>query len=67
MAEKKNKNNPLNVTMKQVHIAAENLRFDSDLFEKDRWTKRKMIIHFPVKMNDGKIKVFIEGTAFSTI
>lgn len=33
MAEKKNKINPLNMTMKQVHIAAENLTFDSDLFE----------------------------------
>ena len=58
MPEKKNKINPLDVAMRQVDIAAAKLNLDPGLCEKIRQTKRELIVHFPVKMDDGKVKVF---------
>ncbi len=50
--------NPLDVAKKQVDIAAKYLRLDPGLVEKTRQTKRELIVHFPVKMDDGTVKVF---------
>lgn len=50
--------NPLDVALKQVDIAAKHLKFDLGLIEKTKQTKKELIIHFPVKMDDGSVKVF---------
>jgi len=58
MANKANKINPIDVAMRQVDIAAERLRLNPGLREKIKQTKRELIVHFPVKMDDGSIKMF---------
>jgi len=57
MKEQK-KINPLDVAMKQVDIAAERLKLDPGVCEKIKQTKRELIVHFPVKMDDGSVKIF---------
>jgi glutamate dehydrogenase (NAD(P)+) len=54
----KTKINPLDVAMKQVEIAAEQLKLDPGICEKIKHTKRELIVHFPVKMDDGSMKIF---------
>ncbi len=55
----KNKNiNPLDVAMKQVEIAAAHLNLVPGILEKIKYTQRELTVHFPVKMDDGSIKVF---------
>jgi glutamate dehydrogenase (NAD(P)+) len=49
---------PLDVAMKQVEIAASKLKLDPGVCEKIKQTKRELIVHFPVKMDDGKIRMF---------
>lgn len=56
--KKENKINPLDVAMRQVDIAIKKLKLDSSLFQKLKQTKRELIVHFPVKMDDGTIKIF---------
>ncbi|MGB9698943.1 MAG: Glu/Leu/Phe/Val family dehydrogenase [Thermodesulfobacteriota bacterium] len=56
--EKNKKINPLDVAMKQVDIAAAHLNLDPGIFEKIKYTQRELTVHFPVKMDDGSIKVF---------
>ncbi|MGQ9509319.1 MAG: Glu/Leu/Phe/Val family dehydrogenase [Thermodesulfobacteriota bacterium] len=56
--ENKKKINPLDVAMKQVDIAAERLKLDPGVCEKIKQTKRELIVHFPVKMDDGSVKIF---------
>ena len=58
MTNGKIKINPLEVAMKQVDIAAEKLELEPGICEKIRQTKRELIVHFPVKMDDGSVKVF---------
>jgi glutamate dehydrogenase (NAD(P)+) len=58
MATKETKINPLDVAMKQVEIAAERLKLDPGICGKIKQTKRELIVHFPVKMDDGAIKIF---------
>ena len=58
MEKKETKINPLDVALKQVDIAAEKLNLEPGLCEKIKQTKREMIVHFPVKMDNGKIRVF---------
>jgi glutamate dehydrogenase (NAD(P)+) len=58
MEKKKDKINPLDVAIKQVDIAAERLKLDPGLCEKIKQTKRELIVHFPVKMDDGSVKIF---------
>jgi glutamate dehydrogenase (NAD(P)+) len=58
MPDLKNKINPLDVALRQVEIASEKLKLDPGLLEKTKQTKRELIVHFPVKMDDGSIKVF---------
>ena len=41
------------------NIAAEHLNLDPGIREKLRWPKRELTVHFPVKMDDGTIKVFV--------
>jgi glutamate dehydrogenase (NAD(P)+) len=58
MPNKTNRINPLDVAMKQVDIAAKKLKLEPGLFQKIKQTKRELIVHFPVKMDDGHIEVF---------
>ncbi len=58
MSDIKNKINSLDVALRQVDIASEKLKLDPGLLEKIKQTKRELIVHFPVKMDDGNIKVF---------
>jgi len=44
--------------MRQVDIAAERLKLDLGVREKIKQTKRELIVHFPVKMDDGSVKMF---------
>jgi glutamate dehydrogenase (NAD(P)+) len=58
MPKKEKRMNPLDVAMKQVEIASEKLKLGSGLYEKIRQTKRELIVHFPVKLDDGSVKIF---------
>ena len=58
IANKENRINPLDVAMRQVDIGAEKLKLDPGLCEKIKQTKRELTVHFPVKMDDGSIKIF---------
>jgi glutamate dehydrogenase (NAD(P)+) len=50
--------NPLDVAKKQIEIVAPYLDIDEGLLEKLKQTKRDVIVHFPVKMEDRTVKVF---------
>jgi glutamate dehydrogenase (NAD(P)+) len=56
--EKENKINSLVVAMKQVDTAAKYLNLNPGLIEKVKQTKRELTVHFPVKMDDGRIEIF---------
>jgi len=58
MPENKKRINPLDVAMKQLEIAAAQLNLDPGICEKMKHTRRELTVHFPVKMDDGRIKVF---------
>jgi glutamate dehydrogenase (NAD(P)+) len=58
MATKEAMITPLDVAMRQVDIAAEKLKLDPGVCEKTKQTKRELIVHFPVKMDDGSVKMF---------
>ena len=45
--------------LRLFHIAAEHLHLDSGIREKLKWPKRELTVHFPVKMDDGTIQVFV--------
>jgi glutamate dehydrogenase (NAD(P)+) len=57
MPEEK-KINPFEMARKQIDIASNYLNLDSGLIEKLKNTKRELIVHFPVKMDNGTIKIF---------
>jgi glutamate dehydrogenase (NAD(P)+) len=52
------KNNPFEIAKKQVDIAAKYLNLDSGSIDKLKNTKRELIVHFPVQMDNGKLKIF---------
>jgi len=41
------------------NIAADRLNLDPGIREKLKWPKRELTVHFPVKMDDGGIKIFV--------
>lgn len=41
------------------NIAADRMHLDPSIREKLKWPKRELTVHFPVKMDDGTIKVFV--------
>jgi glutamate dehydrogenase (NAD(P)+) len=57
MAEKK-KINSFEMAKKQVDIAAQYLNLDPGSIEKLKHTKRELIVHFPIQMDDGSVKIF---------
>jgi glutamate dehydrogenase (NAD(P)+) len=57
MADKE-KVNSFEMAKKQVDIAGKHLNLDPGSIEKLKSTKRELIVHFPVEMDDGKVKIF---------
>jgi len=59
MVQKPNeKINPLDVARKQIDIVGQYLDVDEGLLEKLKQTKRDVIVHFPVKMDDGSMRIY---------
>jgi glutamate dehydrogenase (NAD(P)+) len=58
MANESDRINPIEVAVRQVDIASERLKLDPGLCEKIKQTKRELIVHFPVKMEDGSVRIF---------
>ena len=50
--------NSFEMAKKQVDIASKYLNLDPGSIEKLKHTKRELIVHFPVQMDDGKVKIF---------
>lgn len=50
--------NSFKIAQQQVEIAGRHLQVDEGVLEMLKQTKREVIVHFPVKMDDGKIRVF---------
>jgi glutamate dehydrogenase (NAD(P)+) len=50
--------NSFEIAKKQIDIAVRHLNLDPGAVEKLKFTKRELIVHFPVKMDDGKIRIF---------
>jgi glutamate dehydrogenase (NAD(P)+) len=50
--------NPAEMAVEQVELAAKYLDLDHGILEKIKYTERDIIVHFPVKMDDGTVKVF---------
>ena len=46
-------------TLKLFEMAADRLHLDPGIREKLRWPKRELTVNFPVKMDDGNIKIFV--------
>jgi glutamate dehydrogenase (NAD(P)+) len=55
---KNEKMNPFEMAKKQVDIAAKYLNLDSGSVDKLKNTKRELIVHFPIQMDDGSVKIF---------
>lgn len=50
--------NPFEMAKRQVDIASKYLNLDPGFIEKLKSTKRELIVHFPVKMDNGEVKIF---------
>ena len=50
--------NPFQIAQQQLDEAAKILGLDEGTHQALRWPMRELHIHFPVKMDDGKVKVF---------
>ncbi len=50
--------NPYEVARKQIDIASKYLNVESGLLERLKHTKREVIVHFPVKMDSGEVRIF---------
>lgn len=55
---KEEKINPFEMARKQIDIASKYLTLESGLIDKLRNTKRELTVHFPVKMDDGAVKIY---------
>jgi len=55
---KEEKINPFEMARKQIDIAAKYLDLEPGLIGKLRNTKRELTVHFPIKMDDGTVKIF---------
>ncbi|MBI5605472.1 MAG: Glu/Leu/Phe/Val dehydrogenase [Deltaproteobacteria bacterium] len=50
--------NSFQIAQEQVEIASRYLQVDEGVIEMLKQTKREVIVHFPVKMDDGKMRIF---------
>ena len=55
MSSEHEKINSYEIAKKQVEIAAKYLDLDPGTVEKLKHTKRELIVHFPVKMDDERV------------
>jgi glutamate dehydrogenase (NAD(P)+) len=46
------------MSRRQLDIAARHLDVDEAIIEKLRWPRRELIVHFPVRLADGKLRMF---------
>jgi glutamate dehydrogenase (NAD(P)+) len=51
-------NNPYEIARKQVDIAGKYLELNPGILEMLKSTKREVVVHFPVKLDDGSMKIF---------
>ena len=58
MSPENKKINSFEMAKRQVDIASKYLNVDPGSVEKLKHTKRELIVHFPVKMDDGSVRVF---------
>ncbi|MCJ7749453.1 MAG: Glu/Leu/Phe/Val dehydrogenase, partial [Desulfobacterales bacterium] len=58
MSSEQEKINSYEIVKKQVDIATKYLDLDPGSVEKLKYTKRELIVHFPVKMDDETVRVF---------
>ncbi|MFO7965324.1 MAG: Glu/Leu/Phe/Val dehydrogenase [Desulfobacterales bacterium] len=49
---------PYEVACRQVDIAGHYLDVDKDLLDYLKYAKRELVVHFPIKRDDGKLEVF---------
>src|SRR4051794_35949147 len=52
------KSNPFQVAQEQIHIAAQKINLDPGIEAILREPERELHVHFPVRMDDGTIRVF---------
>jgi glutamate dehydrogenase (NAD(P)+) len=50
--------NPFEIARRQVDIAGAYLDVEDDILEVLKHTKRELVVHFPVKMDDGSLSIF---------
>ena len=50
--------NPFKIAQKQIDIVAEKLKLKKGIHEMIRWPHRELEVHFPVKLDNGDIKIF---------
>lgn len=50
--------NPFEMARKQIDIASKYLNVEPGLLERLKHTKREVIVHFPVKMDSGEVRIF---------
>jgi glutamate dehydrogenase (NAD(P)+) len=50
--------NPWSVAQQQFDLAAERLHLDDGMRRVLREPRRELTVHFPVKMDDGSVRVF---------
>jgi glutamate dehydrogenase (NAD(P)+) len=58
MSEHSNMFNPYHMAVQQFELAAEKLGLSEDMREILRTTKRELIVNFPVRLDNGRIKTF---------
>jgi glutamate dehydrogenase (NAD(P)+) len=58
MKAENEKFNPFEMAKREIDIAAKYVNLESRLLEKLKHTERELIVHFPVKMDDGAVNAF---------
>jgi len=58
MSKSKESLNPFEVAQKQIERAGTKLNLDPGMLEVLKYARRELTVHFPVKMDDGRIRVF---------
>lgn len=58
METEKGKINPFEMAKRQIDIASKYLNIEPGLIERLKHTKREVIVHFPVKMDSGEVRIF---------
>jgi glutamate dehydrogenase (NAD(P)+) len=58
MKMEKERINPFEMAKKQIDIASKYLNVEPGLLERLKHTKREVIVHFPVKMDNGEVRIF---------